>query len=205
MDCIFSNAVINGVYSFHASPNAYTQYWNNSFGLLDSFHRTKLNRKHIWQSFIQESIRTIAETSKMKFEADSNMFIDNLIEHAFTILGSQGITQPAQEHSCSECTKPYKETVNSVGDSNCSVNMVVLNGIVMGPQHCAYKDCTNSLLNARGGSFCGLHEVEYGDKCQIVGCTNSKIAKTQACDIREHMAAWKQSVEQRSQISLAGV
>ena len=62
VDCIFSNAVINGVYSFYASPNAYTQYWNNSFGLLDSFHTTKLNRKHIWQIFIQESICTIAET-----------------------------------------------------------------------------------------------------------------------------------------------
>jgi len=34
VDRVFSNAVINGVYSFHASTNAYVEYWNQSFGSL---------------------------------------------------------------------------------------------------------------------------------------------------------------------------
>ena len=32
VDCTFSNAVVNGMYSFHGSAAAYTQYWNNTFG-----------------------------------------------------------------------------------------------------------------------------------------------------------------------------
>jgi hypothetical protein len=31
VDQEFSNAVLNGMYSFHASAAAYTEYWNNSF------------------------------------------------------------------------------------------------------------------------------------------------------------------------------
>src|ERR1700678_2146874 len=29
--------------------------------------------------------------------------------------------------------------------------IVVLDGVVMGPQHCAYDNCTNDLSNSRGG------------------------------------------------------
>jgi hypothetical protein len=35
VDRIFSAAVVNGMYSFHASSSAYFEYWNNSFGLTD--------------------------------------------------------------------------------------------------------------------------------------------------------------------------
>src|SRR5271169_2590347 len=33
VDRVFSNAVVNGMYSFHASASAYREYWNNSFGV----------------------------------------------------------------------------------------------------------------------------------------------------------------------------
>ena len=52
VDRVFSNAVVNGMYSFHASASAYREYWNNSFGVDKSF---KLSHHHIWQAFIQES------------------------------------------------------------------------------------------------------------------------------------------------------
>jgi len=45
------------------------------------------------------------------------------------------------------------------------VTMHVVDGIVMGPTHCAFKNCESDLLNARGGSFCAIHEREYGSKC----------------------------------------
>ena len=32
VDRSFSTAVVNGMYSFHASAAAYTEYWNNTFG-----------------------------------------------------------------------------------------------------------------------------------------------------------------------------
>jgi CxC5 like cysteine cluster associated with KDZ transposases len=54
VDRVFSNAVVNSMYSFHASASAYKEYWNNSFGMNKSF---KLGRrlvatygKHLFKS-----------------------------------------------------------------------------------------------------------------------------------------------------------
>ena len=60
IDRVFSNAVVNGMYSFHASASAYMEYWNNIFGVEKSF---KLSRCHIWQAFVQESTQTIAASA----------------------------------------------------------------------------------------------------------------------------------------------
>ena len=39
-DRIFSNAVVNAMYNFHASASAYMEFWNNSFGTQqDVFHK----------------------------------------------------------------------------------------------------------------------------------------------------------------------
>jgi len=54
VDRVFSNALLNGIYSFHVSASAYTQYWNNSFMNPDS--KKQLGRKQVWQTFVQESI-----------------------------------------------------------------------------------------------------------------------------------------------------
>ena len=51
VDRVFSNAVVNGMYGFHASASAYMEYWNNSFGV----DKLKLSCCHIWQAFVQES------------------------------------------------------------------------------------------------------------------------------------------------------
>ena len=72
VDRSFSNAVVNGIYSFHASAAAYTDYWNNTFGQVDFEHSIKLNRRHIWQAFIQESIRNIAADQDVYLELNEN-------------------------------------------------------------------------------------------------------------------------------------
>ena len=38
------------------------------------------------------------------------------------------------------------------------------------------------LANEQGGAFCALYELEYGAKCQVVGCFNQKTAGIQACE-----------------------
>ncbi|EDR02918.1 uncharacterized protein LACBIDRAFT_331913 [Laccaria bicolor S238N-H82] len=43
--------------------------------------------------------------------------------------------------------------------------MVVLDGIVMGPQHCAYENCTNDLSNSCGGSLCDIHHIMLATQC----------------------------------------
>ena len=45
------------------------------------------------------------------------------------------------------------------------VKLVVLDGVVMGPTHCAYDGCTQDLASRRGVVFCVQHEIERGQLC----------------------------------------
>ena len=68
------------------------------------------------------------------------------------------------------------------------VKLVVMDGIVMGPQHCSIGNCTADLANNRGGVFSSVHDVEYGAKCRVDDCHFSKVTGTQAC--HQHRAEW---------------
>ncbi len=90
VDRIFSNAVLGGMYNFHASANAYMQYWNQSFG-----SSIILSQRHIWQAFVQESIQLVAQAANIDFEAERNLnihkvsywlFLDSLLAHTFNSL-----------------------------------------------------------------------------------------------------------------------
>ena len=83
------------------------------------------------------------------------------------------------------------------------VTMHVVNGIVMGPTHCAFRNCESELLNAQSGSFCVIHERTYGSKCHVIGCHNEKAQPTQAC--QQHKSQWDQHVHNHSPGALAGV
>lgn len=138
VDTIFSNALLNGMYSFHASANTYTQYWNNSFGAIDSQNTFKISRRQIWQAFVQHSIRYVASTSDTTFETQPNIPIDDLTQHAFAVLGKGGQIPGAREHICPDCTKPFKRTMQDTEriPGTLDVQMVTLDGCVMGPQVC---------------------------------------------------------------------
>ena len=81
--------------------------------------------------------------------------------------------------------------------------MVVVDGIVMGPTHCAYNGCTSDLINARRGAFCPFHETQYGAKCHVYDCERPKINPTQACE--QHQAEWEKYVQSHSCETLSGV
>ena len=115
VDWIFSKAVINGTYSFHASAAAYAEFWTNSYGKKDSF---KIKRQQIWQAFIQESIRTIACTSNILFETNDNTSIENLIYDAFAVLGEDGGIRLSDKHTCSECTQEHKSVADFTPTAN---------------------------------------------------------------------------------------
>jgi CxC5 like cysteine cluster associated with KDZ transposases len=134
-DRSFSNAVVKSMYSFHASANTYCDYWNSTFGFSNSANRLKLGRKQVWQAFVQESIRTVASSDDVDFETPANLSIDDLTKKAFYELGNGGRISIANDHSCSECTKPFKESVTdtTIHPDAAPVKMVVLDGIVMGP------------------------------------------------------------------------
>jgi len=109
-DRLFSQSVINAMYSFHASASAYSQYWNITFGTKS----TNVSRAHIWQAFVQDSLRTIAAESKIDIELNDPLNITEVTDQAFEILGEKGIIRAADQHTCSECTQPYKKTSDPV-------------------------------------------------------------------------------------------
>jgi len=240
VDRVFSKAVLNGTYSFHASTAAYSEYWTNSFG---KNHSIKIPRQQIWQAFIQESIRSIASALNIIFETNDNLPIAELTSKAYSLLGENGGIRLANGHTCSECTQEYKATANygsqnndpaallGVDDNrpvsaltgentnvpripnqptnappsatNSPVKMVIMDGIVMGPAHCAANNCTAELLSACGEAFCPTHVTQFGNQCRIVGCRNIKVQNTQACS--QHQQEWTQHQQSRTKSTLSGV
>ena len=114
IDRTFGNSVVNGMYSFHASAAAYTEYWNNSFGSSDFI----ITRRQIWQSFVQESLRTISHDCQVDLELSDNLSIDEVTREAFAYLGERGRIRAANGHSCVECTQKYKPTADNIDDMN---------------------------------------------------------------------------------------
>ena len=108
VDRIFSNSVLNGMYSFHASASAYMEFWNNSFGTVNAQCSVKITRRQIWQAFVQESIRTISATSGLNLELKDGLPINDVTTEAFSVLGEAGMIRAADKHTCSECTQEYK-------------------------------------------------------------------------------------------------
>ena len=196
VDRAFSSAVLSGVYNFHASAAAYTEFCNSSFMASQSSDVGKLNRRHIWQAFVQESIRMIGSLSDINLTLGDNLPIDEVTKEAFYTLGERGTIRAANGHACKECTQRYRHSEDEPiideddeGDVRAYVNMVVVDGIVMGHSICAYPDCTSELSNARGGVYCALHESAYGAQCHVSNCTNVKVEGTLACQV--HQAKWQ--------------
>jgi hypothetical protein len=110
VDRIFSNAVLNAMYSFHASAAAYTEFWNNTYWNHQQGNSKRLSRRQIWQAFVQESLRSIAAASDINLELQDGLAIDDVTRQAFSILGENGIIRSADQHTCQECSQPYRKT-----------------------------------------------------------------------------------------------
>jgi hypothetical protein len=110
VDQAFSRGVLNGIYNFHASASAYTEYWNNSVWKHQSVDFKGITHHQVWQAFVQESIRTIASTYGTDLTLQDGLAIDEVTKEAFEILGQNGIISAAKEHHCAECTHAYKRT-----------------------------------------------------------------------------------------------
>lgn len=125
VDRSFSQAVLNGIYSFHASAAAYGEYWNNSFGNNQLVKQKRISRRHVWQAFVQESIRSIASLSGIDLELQDGLAIDEVTKEAFAVLGANGIIRVAAGHQCSECAHEYKATADVISNSDPSATVGV--------------------------------------------------------------------------------
>lgn len=110
VDRLFSGSVINAMYSFHASASAFAGYWNNTFGT----ETTNVSRAHIWQAFVQDSMRTVASESNINLELDDPLNITEVTTQAFQLLGEEGIIRSSDKHACKDCTQEYKKSNDAV-------------------------------------------------------------------------------------------
>lgn len=253
VDRMFSGAVINGIYNFHASPSAFAEFWNDTFWNMQKSKSRKMTRRQVWHAFVQESIRTVAQASKYTLEVKDGLPIEGLVKEAYNILGENGVIRSAENHFCSECTHVFKQTADVITEDDPAavigidenrnvpvltgedadlavedaaqarynaqhdmdidqspspveespVNLVVLDGVVMGPTHCAYENCTDSLKNARGGVFCEQHERLRGNLCRLRDCNNPKAPPSHTCV--QHQDRWYQHIIRYGRQSLLGI
>ena len=125
VDRSFACGVLNGMYSFHASASAYTEYWNNSFWKNQHVKSKKISQRQVWQAFVQESIRSIASPIGSHLILRDGLAIDEVTKEAFACLGENGIIRAAGGHKCLECTHPYKKTSDIIAVSNSAATVGV--------------------------------------------------------------------------------
>ncbi|KAH6866138.1 hypothetical protein BKA70DRAFT_1134626, partial [Coprinopsis sp. MPI-PUGE-AT-0042] len=194
-DRTFTGAVSNAFHSLHSSSQAFSSFFTDSYSV---------TRRHIWQAHLGESTRMIAADSAIDLTVPYNVSADELVQHAFNLLGNKGKVKPAEGHACGECTQPYRTSTepDSVVEG-CSVNMRVVDGIVTGPLHCARPKCYKPLSNNWGESYCDKHVLEFGHFCRIVGCLALAKSGTRACEL--HAPEWKHYQASASRSSSSGV
>ncbi|KAH6896217.1 hypothetical protein BKA70DRAFT_1231707 [Coprinopsis sp. MPI-PUGE-AT-0042] len=192
-DRVFTQSVCNAIYSFHASAQAFTEYFNDSYSCTPSSFAslqstsTLISRRHSWQAFMQESLRMVSGAAGRPLTVALKTSVDLLAKRAYTVLGQGGKLSNAQDHACIDCTQPWRS--NAEGDpyameEDAWVNMRVVDGIVTGPYHCAYPDCDQPLANYRG-------------------CQEPKVGQTKAC--LQHQPEWNSHVATHNKSHLAGV
>jgi hypothetical protein len=104
------------MYNFHGSAAAYSQFWNDCNSITDS--NLQITRHLVWQAFIQESVRLIASSKNVNLELPERLTIKEVAKQAFSELGDAGKIELAKDHSCSECSQPYKATADFMGNED---------------------------------------------------------------------------------------
>jgi len=117
VDWEFALAAVNAMYNFHASASAFSEYWNNTYGTKE----ISITCSHVWQAFVQQSVRTIAEESGIDAEFDDALNIKEVTTQAFSLLGEDGIIRASEDHAYKECTQKCKDTSDVVFNNPAAV------------------------------------------------------------------------------------
>jgi hypothetical protein len=91
--------------AFMHQPQHFPEFWSNSFS-------TAISKQQVHHTFVQETIRNVAQASNTGLELLDGLPIDEVTKHAFSQLGENGIIRSAENHFCSECTYDYKPTAD---------------------------------------------------------------------------------------------
>ncbi|KIM83350.1 hypothetical protein PILCRDRAFT_37562, partial [Piloderma croceum F 1598] len=154
VDRVFFGGVIHGIYHFHGSSSAFAEFWNDTFWSSQKTQSRKITQRQIWHTFLQESMRMVAKSSRVTLEMENGISIQEVTKQAFIQLGDNGVIKCAQNHSCSECTHQYKETADRItGDDPAAVLGVDENHqvptLVGDGAELAIQDAAQARLNAQ--------------------------------------------------------
>ncbi|KAF8878976.1 hypothetical protein CPB84DRAFT_1817459 [Gymnopilus junonius] len=194
VDCLFSTSAVNAMYNFHASASAFAEYWNNTFVTKSTsvaFVQESLCTV-AEESNINVEMDDALAIKDVTIEAFS-ILGENGVIRAADKHACPECTQEHKEHSEVVFNNPAAVVGVDLDDDVVPplaagasqddeelllpdeeapargqkhfVTMSILDGVVMGSQHCAYDHCTNDLSNARGGSLCDIHHVLLGTRC----------------------------------------
>ena len=132
---------------------------------------------------MQESICSIASASEINLELQDGLAISDVTRQAYSILGENVVICAADQHTCKECTQPYKKTADIItGDNPAALVGMDKNWNV--PAYVGENADLAELANSRGASFCPYHEHLHVAKYCVKNCDVQKIAGTQA--YKEH-------------------
>jgi hypothetical protein len=93
VDRVFSGAVINGIYSFHASSAAFAEFWNDTFWSTQKTQSRKISRRQVWHAFVQESIRSVAQSSGYTLEVKDGLPIEEVTNRLITYLEKMELSE----------------------------------------------------------------------------------------------------------------
>ncbi|KAF8992085.1 hypothetical protein BDQ17DRAFT_1392896 [Cyathus striatus] len=136
--------------------------------------------------------------------------IDDVTRHAFTHLREEAAVAQVDKNQnipaltgrdtdraardAAEARYSAQGAMN-LNENSALVNMVVVDGIVMGPAHCAIENCTQDLVNAR--------QVLHKNLCRVNGCNKNLVQNTKACE--EHQQKWQSHFTRFGRQSLLGI
>jgi CxC5 like cysteine cluster associated with KDZ transposases len=110
----FSRFVENTIYYCHGSFSGISKVFSDTFGQLiagsswDSpAQHSTLQGKHVWQAFLQNSIRKISSAQGICFTTPAKAKPSVIAESAWITLGNKGVLPRGLSHGCVECTHPH--------------------------------------------------------------------------------------------------
>ena len=112
------------------------------------------------------------------------------------------VDESSQSSSSAEDVDASSQNSSSSEEAS-PVSLVVMDGVVMGPTHCAFDNCIEAVENAQGGVFCARHEITHGNLCRMRDCDRPKVAPTHTCTI--HKNCWHQRAIRYGWQSVLGI
>ena len=87
--------------------------------------------------------------------------------HQVPALVGEGAELAIQDAAQARLNAQLAAQAKSSVDDASPVTLVVMDGVVMGPTHCAFDNCIEELKNAQGGVFCAWHEITHGNLLKV--------------------------------------